>query len=64
MLNVIINFNFDVDKNCDIKNFFFKFHFLFDKIFMNRYKHNINYNFLNFKIIIDFICQQIYINII
>ena len=55
MLNVIINFNFDINKNCDIKDFFFKFHFLFNKIFMNKHKHNINYNFSDFKAVIDFI---------
>ena len=32
-----------------------KFHFLFSKIFMNEHKHNTDYDFLNFKIIIDFI---------
>ena len=38
-----------------LKTFFFKFYFLFNKIFINKCKHNINYDFLNFKIVIDFI---------
>ena len=33
-----------------------KFNFLFNKILMNECKCNINYNFLTFKTVIDFIC--------
>ena len=57
MLNVIINFNFNVDKSCNIKKFLFKFYFLFNKIIVNKCKHNTDYDFSDFKIVINFICQ-------
>ena len=55
MLSVIINFDFNVGKNCDIKDLFFRFYFLFNKIVVNKCKHNINYDFSNFKTVVDFI---------
>ena len=63
MLNVIIYFNFDIDENCHIKDFLLKFHFLFNKILINRCIHNTDYDFLNFKIVINFIYWQIYADI-
>ena len=55
MLSVIIHFDFNVGESCHIRDFLLKFHFLFSKILVNRCICNIDYDFLNFKAIIDFI---------
>ena len=59
MSDIIIDFGFDINKSCDIRDFLSEFHSLFSKILVNKCRCNIDYDFLDFEIIIDFIYQQI-----